>query len=273
MIPIEREFTVRRGEGIYIVFLGDFHVGDPNIDFERLEKVVNVIRNSRNIFWIGMGDYCHSIMPHPEEKRFDFDNVDRKLLTPKEQYDYVFKLLHPIRRRCLLILTGNHDEKLRTLHYHDWVDELAERLGVKYTGMSGFLKMKFQRENSESRRTVKIYVHHGDFSGRTTGGKVKRVEEMRHIFMDADIYGMGHVHDIMFRPLPRLYVDENLRVREQIQYFILTGGFERGYPEIKNTSYIEKKMLQPTMLGSPEIIVKPFSGRDEKLEVNFGRIL
>jgi hypothetical protein len=87
---------------------------------------------------------------------------------------------------------------------------------------------------------------------------------MRNIF-EADVYAMGHVHELAFTTTQKLYVDRKLHIAEKIQYYILTGGFLRGYCP-NSTSYIEKKMLRPTRLGSAKISITPFHNNSFRIE-------
>jgi predicted phosphodiesterase len=236
-----------------IVFIGDIHVGHRNAELKIFRNVLNYIQNHESVFWIGMGDYADAIVPQ-DERRFDFDAVDRRLLTPEEQYNFIYESFKPIADRCLGLLTGNHDDVLREKYYHDWVDELAFRLGVFYGGIASYIRLNFNC--SKSCRTLNFYLHHGYYTGRTKSGQINRLESMMASF-EADVYAMGHVHELAFTTSQTLYYNRSMKEKEKLKYGILTGGFLRGYVE-DSISYIEKRMLRPTRLGSAKITVKPF---------------
>jgi hypothetical protein len=245
-----------------IVFIGDIHVGHRNAELKIFKNVLNYVQDHENTFWIGMGDYADAIVPR-DEKRFDYDAVDRRFLTPEEQYNFIYDSFKPIADKCLVLLTGNHDDMLREKYYHDWVDELAYRLNIPYGSLDTYLRLIFV--SNKSCRTINFYIHHGYFTGRTKSGQINRVEDMRNIFEDAKVYAMGHVHELAFTTTQALYNNRSMKTCENVRYYILTGGFLRGY--VGNSfSYIEKRMLRPTRLGSAKISIKPFQNGGIRIE-------
>lgn len=246
-----------------IAFLGDWHIGHKTVEWDRLHEVLQWVKDT-NAYWVGMGDYCQAIVPSPNERRFDLSEFDINLVAPDNQYAKAEELLKPIADKGLMMLTGNHDDVLRRRHYHDFVDSLAHKLGVPYVGFSGFLRLIFERTKPNWRgkavSKLDIYCHHGYFSGRTKGGKIKRVTELANIF-EADVYAMGHVHEIDHTTVVRLQVDKKDKVKEKVRHFLVTGGFIRGYVEDTGT-YIERGMYVPTRIGS--IALRYWPGKTSK---------
>lgn len=249
-------------DNFLIAFTGDWHIGHVGVEFEYLQRALTWIRENK-AFWVGMGDWAHAIVPYPTEKRFDFEELDPQFLTPDEQYGKVYELLKPIRKTGLMVLTGNHDDVLRRRNYHDFVDVLSLKLNVPYVGISGFLRLVFKR--GRHKQKLDIFAHHGYFGGRTKAGKIRRVTDMADLF-DADVYAMGHVHEIDHTTNTRLYVDNRLNVQEKVQHFFVTGSFLRGY--IPNCStYVERAMLKPTRLGSVAFRFWPETRKIEIMEI------
>jgi len=245
-----------------IALTGDFHIGYKTIEWHELDRVLKWIKDHGN-YWVGMGDYAQAVVPSPSERRFDFDELDLRYIDPKTQYAKVEELLTPIADKGLMLLTGNHDDKLRKVHYHDYVDSLGLKLDIPYAGISGFLRLVFKRGANMSK--LDMYCHHGYFGGRTKGGKIKRVTELANIF-EADVYAMGHVHGIDHTTTVKLIVDKGCHVKEKIRHFLVTGGFIRGYVEEMGT-YIEKKMYTPTRLGSLALRYWPEHRKVEVVEI------
>jgi predicted phosphodiesterase len=244
---------------VEIVFLGDMHIGHANVDYKCLRNAIGYIHGSEKCLWVGMGDYCDAIVPDGTDSRFDYGSVDRRFLTPQEQYGYASELLSPIADKCLFLMTGNHDDRLRKFHYYDFVEQLAQRLRAPYTfGPTGFMRLNFCW--GVKRRTFDVFCSHGYFSGRTKPGRLSRLEDLLNIF-DADIYAMGHVHDLLVTRKPQLIVDRRLEIVERPRFFLLTGGFLKGYGPAG--SYIERKMLHPTNLGAAKVRIAPFHGTIE----------
>lgn len=250
-------------DSFYIVFTGDWHIGHIGVEYEYLQRALKWIREN-NAFWIGMGDWAQAVVPHPNEHRFDFGEMDKRFLTPEQQYRKVYELLEPIRKQGLMILTGNHDDLLRKRHYHNFVDALALQLHVPYMGIDGFLRLVFKR--GRHRQRLDIYVHHGYGGGRSQTAGIKRCLEMAKI-VEADVYAMGHFHQLDHKTTTwPLYYDNRGNLQERIRHFFVTGGFIRGYvPE--GMTYIEYKMLTPTLLGSPVMKFYPENRKVEVMEI------
>jgi len=245
-----------KNDTVLIVPFSDFHIGNKAADKSAIERTVKWIGEYAD-YWFGVGDYCDCIVPSMEEKRFDFEALDRELATPDEQYAWVREVLEPIKHKCLGLMQGNHDYVLYKRHGHNHVQELCDKLGVPYLGYSCFLRFRFARQ--KHRTTVNMFAHHGHYSGRTKGGKINKARTLDQIF-DADIYCMAHVHDMNPDIRPFLKFDNHGNVIEDRKYYVLTGGYLRGYVN-GVTTYVERGMFAPTQLGSMAIIMFPEKNR------------
>lgn len=262
VLKVQIPYTSRKDQPFSIAFIGDWHIGHKTVEWDCLKRTLKWIEQN-DAYWIGMGDYCQAIVPSPNESRFDIREFDVQLIHPDDQYRKAEELLKPITKKGLMMLTGNHDDVLRRHHYHDFVDTMAHNLGVPYVGISGFLRLSFKRLESISK--LDLYCHHGYFGGRTKGGKIKRVTEMANIF-EADVYAMGHVHEIDHTTTVRLFVDKAGKVKEKVRHFLVTGGFIRGYVENTGT-YIERAMYPPTRIGSLALRFWPENRKIEVVEI------
>ncbi len=180
---IEHEYE-KPSDRVVIVPFSDLHVGNKAADKKRIRRTVEWIGEYAD-YWFGGGDYCDAIVPSPNERRFDFDSLDRELATPDEQYRWVYDVLEPIKHKCVGLLTGNHDDVIRQRHSHNHVMELCDRLGVPYLGYSALLRWRFCR--GVHRTKLDLYAHHGKSAARTKGGKINKARTMDRIF-DADVY-------------------------------------------------------------------------------------
>lgn len=251
-------------ETVELVFLGDIHIGHVNVDYEYLESVIDYIKRTDRCWFIGMGDYMDSITVN--DRRFNWDSIDLSCKTPNEQYEKIVELFKPIRRKCIGLLTGNHEYSLwNNQKSGDYVSALCIRLSddnyvIPYGTYDAVFLLDFQREQTGS-RVVKIYAHHGWTSARTEGGIAVRLRDMQETFPNMDIYAMGHIHRLGMMPLiQQLEVarikGEDVIVSRNLNR-VLTGGFLKGY-EDKKMSYIEQKTYPPTGLGAPLLKIQPF---------------
>lgn len=238
-------------ELIFLEPLGDIHIGNIACDEEKLRKRIEHIRKTPNQYWIGMGDYIEAIYPTSggiTDKRFSHRFIKRDIFTPEEQINYVASLFDPIKDKCLGLLEGNHEWKLGDKYGINLVEQLANRLGVKYLGPVGFIELKL-RESTP----IVILACHGHYTGVKKGGAVNKIQDLA-AFFDADIYLMGHVHKRFFDK------DEYISVRggkiiHALRSFGLTGHFLRTYVADIDT-YGERRLIQPGRVGTITIKIQ-----------------
>ena len=171
---------------------GDFHIGNKNSDVEAIKAKVRQIEEN-GYYWIGMGDYIDAIAP--KDARFDGSVVDTNLLTSDQQTDFVIDLLYPIKDKCLGILIGNHEDKVRRDVGVDVVKRMCRELKAEYLGYNALIRLTFVRGERKHYQSVDIFATHGFFQGRTRSGRITRVEQLAQ-WINADIYLMGHTHDL-----------------------------------------------------------------------------
>jgi hypothetical protein len=79
-------------------------------------------------------------------------------------------------------------------------------------------------------------------------------------FMDsfeADIYAMGHLHDIKTNTIPCLYLDDGGHIKQKIKAGAITGSWMKSYTEGVRASYAERKGYTPTPVGCPHFVITP----------------
>lgn len=250
---------------------GDLHIGHINTHLGLIERTVEVIAKDRYARVIGMGDYGNAHIPG--DKYFDFESLDlAHYPTPDLQYEACYKMFSKIKKKIDVLLTGNHDDGLSVRHGHNFVKDMAvpEKLDVPWAWTGAYIRYIFEHE--ELSWTYDVYASHGyAVEMRKQGSRVNRVLEMSSIFPHADLFLMGHVHALnSFKKTP-LRMRQGGRIEEIVKYYVLTGGFLRGYVA-GNPSYIERKMLEPQALGSPMISVKPHTREVIVREVFQGQV-
>jgi hypothetical protein len=206
--------------------------------------------------WIGGGDYGDAIIPN--DPRFDYNSIDMQYKTPQDQYGFLQDLFHPIADKCLGLLDGNHDVIHWKKHCHNYVMEMAKDLGTPYLTIDAYIRFYFEKYNVN----FDVYAHHGWTGSRTKGGVIARIYDLNTIFPYADLYLMGHVHQLgIADKRASLFIDGKLEIRDKLQWFVFAGSFLRGYVK-DQVSYVEEKTYRPSVLGSPILSVTPKRGKE-----------
>jgi hypothetical protein len=171
-----------RASKINLYALGDVHIGALNCAEKQFRKVVKMIADSPNSYWIGGGDYIDAIILQ-DQKRFDPsslpnwilaanmedisariadggapDDVARDIMrmvsknSRKKLADMVaaerdrfLEITAPIHDRCIGLLEGNHEYSIMKYHNRDLMGDLATGIGVSNLTDCTFMRLRFER--------------------------------------------------------------------------------------------------------------------------------
>lgn len=283
MQVVTREITVNsRSDVVKITPIGDVHIGGRDCNKALLDKCIDRIAEDDNHYWIGMGDFGEFI--NYRDKRFDPAELDPEISCadlanlPRVQSDMIARRLFKIRKKCLGLLHGNHEETIRLRHEQDihWnllhsVYEPDNAFGIQSPngydlGYSAIMRVRFKR--ADTSRVLYIYLHHGAGGGRKTGGKINRLEDAAVSFPDCQMYLMGHVHDKAAWVKPALHIaDRSDTLVEKFRAFGITGTFKKTY-EQGSRGYGEKVMYPATALGVISFVLHPFPSDDGPMQID-----
>jgi hypothetical protein len=257
-------------ERFTVYLAGDLHLGDKDCDEDAWARLISEVKTNPGVTrLILMGDYIYNFPKH------DSRNWGKKPTKSDvlDLYTGIRDSLKPIRNRISLILAGNHDYDWMKAEGIDFVNWLCAELGVPYGGYESYLRYKVKGPGEQG-RNFDVLAWHGFGGGRTVGGAFNKVRNPIDVFREPSVVAMGHLHRLGFQHEQYMAVDEKrLDVVSTDQYFVLTGGYQKGYapPE---SSYISMRMLPPVAIGAMRLSVQPFrdvGGRDV-LDVQFSEV-
>lgn len=218
-LPFE---TSSRSDTIKIYPLGDIHVGALNCAEDKLKGVVKLIAADPNAYWIGGGDYLDAVILN-DSKRFDPTVVPDWMLEkgPKEsrlnltdmltaQKKRFFKILAPVRDRCLGLIEGNHEYSIMKHHNRNLMQELCEHFTLKGEPVQdlsdcAFVRLKFRRTGGAT-NVVRMFICHGNGGGRSTSAETNGLYRLASD-KECDIVLRGHSHSYCIHPpIPMLSI-------------------------------------------------------------------
>jgi len=258
-------------------FLGDWHLGTAACDESYIQSSIAKIAEEPNHYIIGMGDYGDFI--HTRDKRYNEDVISRELLAADNlftwQVEKITGFFEPVRDRVLCLLTGNHELTGKKFYYTNPVDVVSYNLEVPHLGYSGFVRLKFTEHTM--RRVITVFVHHGYGAGRTSGAKINKVHAFAQDY-DADIYAMGHVHEVHSSTKPILGVSRNgKRLVAKNKHFLITGSALKAHLpdrlDSSGTTYVEQAAFPPVAIGHVEVSIRPFAGKYNEPEIRATEVL
>lgn len=248
MIYLENEIPEQVG---YLIAIGDLHLGDSSFSRRSLEKVkgyIKWIKDRPNARVILMGDIFNVATRVSKTQPFEESE------TPDEQEETAYELFAPIKDKILCMLDGNHEWRLLDFANYSILNSFAKRLGVKYGGVSAVINIKVNKRRRGTkggvwREQYLIYAHHTRGGGALVGSKMNRVDKLRLMIANADIYLGAHNHQLGSMPVSVGIINvRHKRIDYPKQWLIDCGSYLDW-----EGSYAERGQMPPAQLGSPRI--------------------
>ena len=270
MRAIERRIEVKgRSEMITIVPLFDLHLGAARCREDKLQSVIEDIRQADNTYWIGGGDYCDFInRSDPRHKESDLAKwLHGEDDIAKVQCQHLLKLLVPIADKCIGVLSGNHEAQILR-HYERNVyafileaikdaGKHTEQLGLGYRG---FITLRIRRAEQHT-TTLRIFAEHGFGGGRLKGGDVLNSQRV-FAYFDCDVYLAGHRHKAHLIPHSMISV-RGKTIKRTTRIAAMPGSFRDitlSHEESDPGGYEDMKAYPPGDAAGVRIHFEPDAG-------------
>ena len=215
--------------------LSDFHLGDPLFDEEKLQGYIKWIKDNKNAYTFINGDVFDCAIID------SLGNTYEANMTITQAKIKAKNLLMPIKDRIIGLTMGNHERRVWNKTGVDIGFDLAMYLGLedKYDqkGICGNITI--------NNINYRYYIKHGSGGGRTQSYKMTCLQRMSEIVLNADLYIMSHVHDILTFQLQPLVIKDDIETRKQT--FVTASSY------LKYGGYAEDGNYQPAKTGSPRI--------------------
>ena len=249
---------------VYLVPLGDIHLGARGVDINKLKGYIDWIKNTPGAYTFLMGDlFDVSTLTSPSNPHYQEMNLN-------EAIKFAYDLFSPIKDRILGAITGNHEARLEKYAGFNPLQTFCETLGIPYAGYSAVLRFrvgKYERKTGLVSPKVEylMFAHHSTGGGSTLGGKLNRATKLINIFEGADIMLIGHSHAKILGEESVAYLSKSGNGKATIQYKRRVYVDCGSYLEYDN-SYAEAQMLTPSNTGSPRIRL---SGERKDVHISF----
>jgi len=239
---------------LQVLPLSDIHYGNPFCSIKHLDRTLNKVKDSPNVFAILNGDLCESAL------RTSKGDIYKQVGSPQEQRDWIIERLLPIKDKILGCTQGNHESRIYNETGIDISKDIAEALGVPYRAEGILLKVSFGSNTAEHQGqpyVYWIYATHGYGGARTKSAKAVKVERLA-TWIDAQVYIMSHDHvvnaapDVYLKPDNRGTLDKDTgfvmgRISAYRKVLVKSNAY------IKWGGYSEAGGFPPTDLETPII--------------------
>jgi len=247
----------------YLYPISDVHLGSKDFDEESEDKLCGYLRwieKTPEARAVLVGDILNTATlttkGSPHEQRLDL----------QEQLDLAFKLFKPIKGKIIGASDGWHETVLQRYVGYSPTVTLCNLLGIEYFGYSGVTVLGVGQHRQGNRKpfpdcSYVIYQHHTTGGGATPGGKINRVDRLRLIVANADVYLGAHNHALGAMPVETYIVDERTGlIAPKRQLLVDCGGYVAW-----DGSYAEAMQLPPLKRGSARI---RFNGSGDRKDVH-----
>lgn len=236
--------------------LGDLHLTHRSCIEHLIKEVIDDIAADKDSLVVLLGDLADCINQY--DPRFDAQDVapsKRHMFFEKYGKQIIQMLvdtLRPIAPQVIACLRGNHEEKFENHMDMAITQDVCETLKMPYGDYCCSVDIVYRSKKNEEK--FRVFAHHGAGFATTTGGKINKLAKLINIY-EADIYGIGHIHEQMDISKVRLEnVDGKIKQRKKL--CVSSGAFLATYMQ-GSSSYAEKKLYEPVALGPVAVRIRP----------------
>jgi len=219
-----------KSSNLNIYGLTDIHFGAVSFDKDKFNKIISMIKKDPKALFFLNGDALEFIPPN-----YKISQKGQSMDGEEQIYGFI-NLLKPIAKKCIFVREGNHEQRLERVSDIRVSRIIAEALNVPFYPNSGYTTIKYKNN--------KIVLA----SGHGTQNGDNELKRMREIYRDADVYFLGHNHELkanFHKTIGLNKQDEEMEVRK---WFVRGGSF------LKYDGYAREKHLPPATTGC--VIIK-----------------
>ncbi len=237
-------------------FWGDVHRDTKSCDVERWLHFLSKAKKEDigKTWYMGLGDY-NDFASDREQKKLLKEGYALHETTMENIHDLVERQnrkfageIKQMNGKLLGLIDGNHN--WRFPNGVTASEDLSNRMGCEHLGWICYFTIKLKIKNINKYHNIDIVACHGRGGGKRAGASINQVEDLKGIFPLADIYVMGHDHQLWVRPMDVLWKPREISsLKQKTQYLCRSGSFKKAYTP--NTSGYEiGRLLKPATLGA-----------------------
>jgi len=205
----------------YLVPLADLHIGDKNCDYKLIEGYIDWIEKHDNaLVWIN-GDVLNLATTTSASSVFEQE------YDLNQQIEKAIEMFKPIKDKILGVISGNHERRLESKAGYNPLIPFCHALGIPYCGYSQVFEIQVGGKHKRDKhpkgnyQSYTVFAHHTTGGGGSVGSKINRVDKLRQIVSNADIYLGSHNHQLVVAPMINMqYNRRTQEIEEQRQLLV-----------------------------------------------------
>jgi hypothetical protein len=226
-------------ETIQLAPLYDVHIGSPQHDNGLLERHLQWIADTPNVFTFNGGDAFENIGPHEGK-------MGHTPMSPEEQLLEATRKFAVVQHKLLFSIPGNHEDRSTKNSGISSAKYLARNLKTQYFSDYCFATILWRGNK------FKILAHHGA-GGAQTAGAQRNSARKELSWAKPDILWTGHLHQQLVDPVNVMDYDQKTgRAYERGILVMISPSFLKYFG-----GYAAKMRLGPGARGLSVAILNP----------------
>lgn len=230
--------------------LGDIHVGSENFDHARFKNWIEMVSADPYGYVVIVGDTVDNGLKNSKTNSYE------AVMRPREQKEYLKRMLFPIRDRIIGAVRGNHEERSVKESDDCPLYDVMSKLDIEelYRENLAIIKLNVGQRTSDRQVSYVLALAHGASKSKT--------ETFAYAMDGVDIFVTGHTHQPSNTFPSKIVVDvHNEKIREVGMINLTVPSFQN------NGGYSLRGLYKPC--DQTKIPIITLSGKDKRSELKW----
>lgn len=246
------------------------------VALDRLSKTMKRIASTPNAYPFFGGDIIDTASPsnrsaYAEMNSRFYDSV-RGLSQDKvlEYIDDMVEALSPCKGKSIGMISGHHfwdswdDNAPASVKGKNSDEVICERLGIPYLG-KGMAIIHVPLTTGKNPKCAVLLMVHPDGYGVSLMASISKLQRDVLPYHAFDVAGIAHFHKKIAASVPLMTYPSGGGIKERSRKLVSMGSYAKTFVE-GMTTYGEKKMYAPYVMGSPWIYLR-YVPEDDRIDI------
>lgn len=232
-----------------IVPLADAHYGSQEFNETKWHNTIKRIQDDPHCYCVLVGDMIDNGLKN------SLTNVYEATCSPRDQKEWLYNELLPIKDKILGACGGNHERRSQKEADDDPLFDVLVRLGCEnvYRPNICFMQVKLSYKDAagkdKQRSEFSFAITHGAGGGMYIGSSANRATNFGMALDGIDCLITAHTHKPVTFPVAKLQFINGTIVRKQFVVAVASSFLDYG-------GYAVQKLMQPAAHATTEIIME-----------------
>lgn len=233
--------------GLRIIPLADAHYGSQEFNETLWHRTLKRIQDEETTYCVLVGDLIDNGLKN------SITNVYEATCSPRDQKEWLYNELLPIKDKVLGAVGGNHERRSNKEVNDDPLYDVMVRLGIESVYRPNICFMQIKAAYKHEGKTKQRYeysfaITHGNGGGQYIGSSANRMQNYGNSIEGIDCLITAHTHKPLAFPAAKLSFENGKIIRKQFVVAVASSFLNYG-------GYPVQKLMVPTAQTTTEIIM------------------